>query len=199
MVALALAAGSWGGGGQETASDSTGDTDPPTSVDGGQTATTARRQRARLPGPPGPNGPDELVTAIRTWHGFLDAGVTPAQCRRLLASVQGELGTEAGQQTGGPPYVFLYRGIAQGCLGNLQAARSDLGRARAGDVGLGPEPSTDFTCNAQRLLVFGFDNFLDERISPSCPRPTTTEDTTDPTTSTTARTTTTTRASTTTR
>lgn len=192
MTAVGLAA-CGGGGGEETASTGTSlESTAPTS---GPPETAARRPR--LPGPPGPVGPLEIVEAIEVWHPLAEAGVPGGDCRPLLGSVQGRLGDEAAEVPGGRPYVALYRGIAEGCLGRLQAARQALTEAR--QVGLGPdETSTDRTCNAQLLLAFGFATYLNQEISPRCPVPTTTRATTTTTraTTTTRRPSTTTRAST---
>lgn len=191
VAAVAVLAGC--GGGDETASVGT----TVTSGDAGVTSIpeTAAPRRARLPGPPGPVGPRAITVALATWHPLMEAGVPGGNCRPLLDSVQGPLGRAAAGEDGGAPYVSLYKGIAEGCLGQLQAARRDLSRAR--DVGLGPdETSKDRTCNAQLLLVFGFATYLNEDISPKCPRPTTTARPT--TTTSTSRPTSTTRTSTTT-
>lgn len=192
VIALGLAAcGGDGGGGDEIAANDT----TATSAEGRQGTEETARRRARLPGPPGPVGPEAISAAIETWYPLAEAGVPGGSCRPLLDSVQGRLGRAAARETGGEPYVLLYRGIANGCLGNLQAARHDLTAAR--HVGLGPDDtSRDRTCNAQLLLAFGFAAYLDETISPVCP-PATTTSRPAPTT-TTRRSTTTTRPSTTT-
>jgi hypothetical protein len=199
VAALVVAACGGGGSGEvapnDTGAASTEETSDVTSTETTSGSGGSSARRARLPGPPGPVGPLALVEAIDTWHALVEAAVPGGNCRPLLDSVRGPLGVAAAQQTGGPPYVALYRGIAEGCLGQLQAARSSLGQAR--QVGLGPdEISTDFTCNAQRLLVFAFATFLNQEISPTCPRPTTTirasTTTTRPSTTTTRITTTTT-------
>ncbi|HEX8769915.1 MAG TPA: hypothetical protein VF711_04015 [Acidimicrobiales bacterium] len=189
-IALGLA----GCGGGTTKQASTDTTVSSITDKANSTATSARKARARLPGPPGPSGPPAISDAIATWHPLVEAGVPNGQCRPLLDSVRGKLGRDAADDAGGPRYVSLYKGIAEGCLGELQAARNDLGQAR--QVGLGPdETSKDTTCNAQLLLVFGFDTYLDQQIGPACPRPTST---TREATSTTGQATSTTRASTTT-
>ncbi len=155
--------------------------------------TAAKKARARLPGPPGPVGPGEIVQAIAVWDPLVQSGVPVDQCRPLLDSVK-KLGPAA-QKAGGGLYVALYQGIAEGCGGQIDAARTDLGRAR--NVGLGDDITADPTCNAQRLLAFGFDTYLNEQISPVCNSTTTTTEkptpTTSKTTSTTAKSTTTTR------
>ena len=192
VIALGLAACAGGGDdGEEIAADQT------TVTSSEETATTeATVPRRRLPGPPGPVGPPAISDAIAVWHPLVEAGVPGGSCRPLLESVQGRLGRDAARETGGRAYVLLYRGIAHGCLGQLQEARSDLTQARR--VGLGPdETSTDRTCNAQLLLAFGFATYLNEEISPVCP-PATTTTTRRPTTTTRPSATTTTRLSTTT-
>ena len=60
-------------------------------------------------------------------------------------------------------YVLLYQGMAEGCLGQLDAARRDLGSARG--VGLGEPGPQDLTCNAQKTLAAGFEAYRDETIS----------------------------------
>ena len=193
VIAVGLA-GCGGGGGEDSPAPSVDSTDTalPTTTAANTGGTVARR--ARLPGPPGPAGPRGITDAIATWHALAEAGVPGGNCLPLLNSVQGKLGRDAAEETGGTPYVSLYKGIAEGCLGRAQAARTSLGQAR--QVGLGPdEISMDATCNAQLLLVFGFATYLNEDIRPNCPRPTTT---TLASTTTTRASTTTTRGSTTT-
>ncbi len=197
LTAIAVGLAGCGGGGSE---DSASTATSVASTDTAVTTTTVPNagatvpRRARLPGPPGPAGPRGIIEAIATWHPLTEAGVPGGNCLPLLESVQGRLGRDAARETGGAPYVSLYKGIAEGCLGRVQAARISLGKAR--QVGLGPdEISMDFTCNAQLLLVFGFATYLNEDVSPTCPRPTTT---TRLSTTTTGASTTTTRGSTTT-
>ncbi len=133
------------------------------------------------------------MQAIAVWDPLVQSGVPVDQCRPLLDSVK-KLGPGV-QKAGGELYVSLYQGIAEGCVGQIDAARSHLNQARK--VGLGDDITADPTCNAQRLLAFGFDTYLDQQISPTCPLKTTTTDEPTPTTSkttpTTAKSTTTTR------
>jgi hypothetical protein len=199
VIAVGLV-GCGNGGSEDSATTATSAASTDTAV----TATAAPNpegtvRRARLPGPPGPAGPRGISEAIAIWHPLAEAGVPGGNCLPLLDSVQGRLGRDAARETGGAPYVSLYKGIAEGCLGRVQAARTSLGQAR--QVGLGPdEISMDATCNAQLLLVFGYATYLNEEISPTCPRATTTTrrstTTTGASTTTTRGTTTTTRAST---
>ena len=194
LTVIAVGLVGCGGGGEDSASTTTSiaatDTAVTTTAASNAGETVARR--ARLPGPPSPAGPPAIREAIETWHPLAEAGVPGGSCVPLLESVQGRLGRDAARETGGAPYVSLYRGIAEGCLGRVQAARTSLGQAR--QVGLGPdETSAEPTCNAQLVLVFGFATYLNTDISPTCPRPTTT---TRASTTTTRDSTTTTRVST---
>lgn len=193
VIAVGLV-GCGGGGDENSPAPSVASTDTALTTTTASNAGGTVARRARLPGPPGPAGPGSILEAIAAWHPLAEAGVPGGNCLPLLNSVQGELGRDAAQETGGAPYVSLYKGIAEGCLGRVQAARTSLGQAR--QVGLGPdEISIDATCNAQLLLVFGFATYLKEDIRPTCPRPTTT---TRSSTTTTRASTTTTRGSTTT-
>ncbi len=195
VIAVGLV-GCRGGGSEDSASTvtSVASTDTAVTTTAAPSAGGTVVRRARLPGPPGPAGPPAIIDAIATWHPLAEAGVPGGSCLPLLDSVQGPLGRDAARATGGAPYVSLYKGIAEGCLGRVEAARTSLGQAR--QVGLGPdETSRDPTCNAQLLLAFGFATYLNVDISPTCPRPTTT---TRASTTTTRAPTTTTRPSTTT-
>jgi len=199
VAACTLVLAGCGGGGSSKNLAATG-TSSTTGSGAGATAnpgTAAKKARARLPGPPGPVGPGEIVQAIAVWDPLVQSGVPVDQCRPLLDSVK-KLGP-AVQKAGGGLYVALYQGIAEGCLGQIDAARTDLAKARK--VGLGDDITADPTCNAQRLLAFGFDTYLNEQVSPVCPAKTTTTQepattkpkTTGTTTSTTKPSTTTTR------
>lgn len=196
VAAGSLVLAGCGGGGSKNLASATSVISGPASTGGGDTSNpgaSAKRARARLPGPPGPVGPGDIVRAIAEWDPLLQSGVPSGQCVPLLNSVK-KLG-RAAQNAGGGLYVALYQGIAEGCLGQIDPARSHLEQARR--VGLGDDITADPTCNAQRLLVFGFDSYLNQQISPVCNSTTTTIEkptpTTSKTTSTTAKSSTTTR------
>lgn len=112
--------------------------------------------------------------------------VPAGQCQPLLDKIHTDIKDPEKAYDPDNQYVALYRGIAEGCVGQLTAARTDLGEAR--QVGLDDNETGDPSCNAQRLLAFGFDTYLNTPISPRClpPRTTTTEEPTSTTTSTTA-------------
>ena len=93
-----------------------------------------------------------------------------------------EGGTDAANITpGGPGYVALYGGIAEGCLGHAKDAQSLLAEALQLRVGLFEDSSVDMTCNAQLLLAFGFGTYLNQAIAPVCPTTTSTTQDSTPT------------------
>ncbi len=105
-----------------------------------------KRARARLPGPPGPTGPDAIVAAIRAWDPLVQSGVPVDQCRPLLDSVK-KLGSAA-QKAGGGLYVALYQGIAEDCLGQSTQPGAISGRPARWDLVTTSPPTRPATPNA---------------------------------------------------
>jgi len=83
----------------------------------------------------------------------LDAG----KCEELLADTQGD-----------DAYSTLFRGIAEGCLGQYGPARADLDKA----VMLlynAPLGERDDTCGTATLLKWAYETYLQFPITPICP------------------------------
>ncbi|MDQ6613244.1 MAG: hypothetical protein M3083_00365 [Actinomycetota bacterium] len=159
---------------------SRGSTVPVTTIYARPTTTVKGKNMspATFPGPPGSFGPPNLSDPVNDWYRLAAEEVPRGECQKLLDDVALR-GADAGNATGGGPgYVSLYRGIAEGCLGMFDRARSDLAEARRLRVGLLDDGSADPTCNPQLLLVFGFNKYLNTVISPTCPTSTTQPQTT---------------------
>jgi hypothetical protein len=96
-------------------------------------------------------------------------GVDSGACKPVLDALQTLPPAPSDDiQNATDTYAALYRGAAEGCLGDLAAARVDLGSAAQRLPGLNPANSaTDLTCQPQMLLIWAYATYL-EPISLDC-------------------------------
>jgi hypothetical protein len=143
-----------------------------------RTTVTTSKLRAHLPGPPGPKypngGPNALSETVDGWYALLKDEVATGSCQPLLLAVQkSPNGTaDAAVAASAKAYATLYKGIAEGCLGQTSAATTDLDQATKLLAALDPTKApTDKSCQPQMLLVWAYDSYLNQKVPLVCPAP----------------------------
>lgn len=162
------------------AGDGTASTTPTTgaTVPAPPTTTTTTKPRPRPPGPPGPiaptGGPDQISETVKRWYDLLVAGSATGACQPVLDDVQRP--PEAfsdGIKDAATAYATLYKGAAEGCLGQPTAAATDLAQAREllavletnhpGNIAI------DKSCQPGKLLAWAYDTYLNQTVAVVCP------------------------------
>jgi len=143
--------------------------------------TTTKKPPKRPPGPPGPIAPrgnaTDIYDTVLAWYNKLVEEVPTGACQPLLDATKKS--PDAPSDTiaqAATAYATLYRGAAEGCLGQLAAAATDLAQARKLLAALDTDTTGNFaidrTCQPQRLLVWAYEAYLDQTVAISCtPKP----------------------------